>query len=48
MPTRDRLADETKQLGENYRNSGWQINITMLMFINMEHRYTGDTVFFIV
>jgi hypothetical protein len=35
VPTRDRLADETKQLGKNYCNTGWQINITMLIFINM-------------
>jgi hypothetical protein len=39
MPTRDRLADETKQLGKSYCCNGWQINITMPMFVNGNYRY---------
>jgi hypothetical protein len=35
MPTRDRLADETKQLGKSYCNNGW--HITMLMFVNSNY-----------
>jgi hypothetical protein len=30
MPTKDRLADEAKQLGKSYCNNGWQINITVM------------------
>jgi hypothetical protein len=40
MPTRDRLADETKQFGKSYCNNGQQINITMLMFVNSKHHPT--------
>jgi hypothetical protein len=35
------LADETKPLGKSYFNSGWQINITMLMFINLRNGWIG-------
>jgi hypothetical protein len=37
MPTRVRLADESKQLGKSYCNNSWQINTTMLMFVNSNY-----------
>jgi hypothetical protein len=39
ISTRDRLADEAKQLGKSYCNNGWQINITMVMFVNSNYRF---------
>ncbi|KAK3744485.1 hypothetical protein QZH41_012902, partial [Actinostola sp. cb2023] len=38
VPTRDRLAVETKRV-KSFCGNGWDIYITMLMFVNMKYRY---------